>query len=102
MFSFDCRVDGVAKLKNASDVFVPIIWFEDGVEELDDEETVSLLRSATVEPALIKDVLYPILLAVGIVASIIFSLMLILSIRKQRSNNFLSDDIQMVTNPGKL
>ena len=97
-----CRVDGVAKLKNASDVFVPIIWFEDGVEELDDEDTISVLRSATVEPALIKDVLYPILFAVGILVTFIFSVMLTLTFHKKRSSPFLSDDIQMVQNPGKL
>lgn len=98
------EVDGVAKLKNAKDAFIPIIWFEDGIEEFDDEDTISLLRSATVEPALIRDVLYPIMFAVGFLFIIIFSILLTLSFRKSRNNQCLSDDIQMIQQPnhGKL
>ena len=31
-------------LANATDVFLPIVWFDDGIEELSDPETISLLR----------------------------------------------------------
>lgn len=65
------RVEGVSKLANASDAFVPIIWFEDGIEEIDDEETISLLKSAVLQPALIQSILYPILFAVGILVILI-------------------------------
>lgn len=65
------EVEGVSKLANASDAFVPIIWFEDGIEEIDDEETISLLKSAVLQPALIQSILYPILFAVGILVILI-------------------------------
>jgi len=45
---------------------VPIVWFDDGLEELDDEETIDLLKSAVVQPVKIQTILYPVLLAVGI------------------------------------
>jgi len=65
------EVDGVSKLEGAKDAYVPIIWFEDGIEELDDEETIDLLQSAVIEPALIHSILYPVLFAVGILAILV-------------------------------
>ena len=49
---FFARTQGVTKLENATDAYVPIVWFEDGIEELDDLETIALLRSAVIQPAL--------------------------------------------------
>jgi len=59
------ETQGVTKLENATDAYVPIVWFEDGIEELDDPETINLLRSAVLQPALIHAILYPTLFAVG-------------------------------------
>ena len=39
-----CRVDGVAKLANATDAFLPIVWFDDGIEELKDPDIIALLK----------------------------------------------------------
>ena len=61
----------MSKLENATNAYVPIIWFEDGIDELDDEETIALLKSAVVEPALIHSILYPVLFAVGILAILV-------------------------------
>jgi len=60
------EVDGIDQLANATDAYVPIVWFDDGLEELDDEETIDLLKSAVVQPVRIQTILYPVLLAVGI------------------------------------
>jgi len=59
------EVDGVAKLANATDAFLPIVWFDDGIEELQDPDIIALLKSAVVEPAKIQSILYPVLLVVG-------------------------------------
>ena len=39
---FNLRTEGVDKLQNATDAYVPIVWFEDGVEELNDEAMVQV------------------------------------------------------------
>ena len=87
------RVDGVNKLSNASDAFVPIIWFEDGIEEIDDEETISLLQSAVLKPALIQSILYPILFAVGIFVILLNISLLIRRHFNNESKNF--EDLPM-------
>ena len=38
------RVDGVTALANTTDAFLPIVWFDDGIEELNDPDTISLLK----------------------------------------------------------
>ena len=40
--SRNLRTEGVDKLQNATDAYVPIVWFEDGVEELNDEAMVQV------------------------------------------------------------
>ena len=47
------------------------MWFDDGLEELDDEKTIQLLKSAVLEPVRIQRILYPVLLTVGILTIII-------------------------------
>jgi len=59
------ETEGVTALDNSTDVFLPIVWFDDGIEELSDPDTISLLKSAVVEPAKIQSILYPVLLVVG-------------------------------------
>ena len=81
------------KLSNASDAFVPIIWFEDGIEEIDDEETISLLQSAVLKPALIQSILYPILFAVGIFVILLNISLLIRRHFNNESKNF--EDLPM-------
>ena len=95
------RVDGVEKLKNAKETIVPIIWFEDGIEKIDDPELIRLLRSATLDPVLIKDILYPVFFALGLVLIIINSILLARSCLRRQSEQLISNDIQMVQNPPK-
>jgi len=73
------EVDGVTKLNNATDVYIPIVWFDDGIEELEDPDTIALLKSAVVEPAKIQSILYPVLLVVGLV--LLVSSCIVLGIR---------------------
>jgi len=61
------QTEGVTSLANASSVFLPIVWFDDGLEELSDPDTIDLLKSAVVEPAKIRSILYPVLLVVGVI-----------------------------------
>jgi len=95
------EVDGVEKLKNAKETIVPIIWFEDGIEKIDDPELIRLLRSATLDPVLIKDILYPVFFALGLVLIIINSILLARSCLRRHSEQLISNDIQMVQNPSK-
>lgn len=78
------EVDGIDQLANATDAFVPIVWFDDGLEELDDEETIKLLKSAVVQPAQIQSILYPVLLAVGIAITIVSLILLIIKFTRAR------------------
>ena len=64
------------------------MWFEDGLEELDDEETIKLLKSAVLEPVRIQRVLYPVLLIVGtltILTSLTILLINLIKNKKQGS-----------------
>ena len=66
-----CRVEGVTQLAGVTeDTLLPIIWFEDGVEELQ-EETVSVLRAAVLQPERIRAVLGPLLTVAGITVLLI-------------------------------
>lgn len=80
------EVDGVTALANTTDAFLPIVWFDDGIEELNDPDTISLLKSAVVEPAKIQSILYPVLLVVGCLLLVSSLVVLGISLRnKQKS-----------------
>ena len=102
-WSLFSRTQGVTKLENATDAYVPIVWFEDGIEELDDPETINLLRSAVLQPALIHSILYPTLFAVGLLV-LLFSLGCLIKWRKDRNydNQVLSSNMAMISTPAKL
>jgi len=87
--------EGVSSLSNATDVYLPIVWFDDGLEELTDEDTIALLKSAVVEPARIQSILYPVLLVVGIILVMGAAISLGISIRKkQKSKTEYAMDMQ--------
>jgi len=90
------ETDGITALSNSSDAFLPIVWFDDGIEELNDADTISLLKSATVEPGRIRSILYPVLLVIGS-CLLLFSLVRMgLNIRSKRKTrkiqNFQMDN----------
>ena len=64
------------KLENATDAYVPIIWFQDGIESLDDQELIDQLQAAIITPPLIQSILYPVLFASGIFVIILNLLLL--------------------------
>jgi len=95
------EVDGVRKLENATDTFLPIVWFDDGIEELDDADTIALLKSAVLQPAKIHSILYPVLLVVGGIVFLISSTMLCVTWSKKRSSK-REYEMQMETRRSKL
>ena len=76
-------MDGIDQLANATDAYVPIVWFDDGLEELDDKETIELLKSAVVQPAQIQAILFPVLLAAGITTILVTLLILAVTLSKK-------------------
>jgi len=56
---------GVDEVKDVAKV-IPILWFTDGVEDLEDEDTISLLQTAVHTPEMARNLLYPIMLVVGV------------------------------------
>jgi len=71
------EVEGVTQLAGVTeDTLLPIIWFEDGVEELQ-EETVSVLRAAVLQPERIRAVLGPLLTVAGITVLLVCSAVLV-------------------------
>ena len=100
-YSLFSRTQGVTKLENATDAYVPIVWFEDGIEELDDPETIDLLKSAVLQPALIHAILYPVLFAVGLLVFLV-SLGCLIKWRKNRNDNQVLSSIAMKSTPAKL
>jgi len=60
------QMDTVRKLKGVRDIIYPILWFTDGVEDLGDKDTISLLQTAIHTPEMARSVMYPTMLVVGI------------------------------------
>ena len=85
-----CRVSGVHQLANATDAFVPIVWFDDGLEELNDEKTIKLLQSAILEPARIQRLLSPVLLTVGTLTIITSLTILVLKFIKNKKHGSIT------------
>lgn len=84
------EVDGVHQLANATDAFVPIVWFDDGLEELSDEKTIKLLKSAIVQPARIQRILYPVLLTLGVLTIIICLTILVIKFIKNKKQGSIN------------
>lgn len=84
------EVSGVNQLANATDAFVPIVWFDDGLEELNDEKTIQLLKSAILEPVKIQRVLYPVLLTVGILTILICLTILVIKFIKNKKQGSIN------------
>lgn len=79
------QTEGVTLLENATDVFLPIIWFSDGIDELDDPDTVSLLRAAVEQPETIRTALYVVLVTVGVSLALACAVILIKNRRSETS-----------------
>jgi len=69
------RVDTVKQLEGLRDTIYPIFWFQDGIEELEDPDTVSLLKMAIHTPEVARSVMYPTMLIIGsllLIGTIVF------------------------------
>ena len=82
------RVDGVQKLENATDAYVPIIWFQDGIESLNDQELIDQLQAAIITPPLIQSILYPVLFAAGIFVIILNLLLLYRNFNNSKKSKY--------------
>jgi len=80
------QTEGIDSLANTTDVFLPIVWFDDGLEELSDPDTIDLLKSAVLEPAKIQSILYPVLLVVGILLLLGAAIVLGISMKNKQQN----------------
>jgi hypothetical protein len=60
------QMDNVRQLKGVRDMIYPILWFTDGVED-----TISLLKTAVHTPEMDRNLLYPIILVVGVIIELV-------------------------------
>ena len=60
------QMDNVRQLQGVRDMIYPILWFTDGVADLEDENTISLLQTAVHTPEMARSLLYPTMLVIGI------------------------------------
>jgi len=88
------EVDGIQKLENATNAYVPIIWFQDGIENLDDEELIDQLQAAILQPPLIQSILYPVLFTTGIFV-ILLNIFLLYRNRKKSSKSTFGGSVEM-------
>ncbi len=49
-------------------IILPVVWFADGIDGIEDERTLALLRAAVLTPETARSVMYPSLLVLGAVA----------------------------------
>ena len=66
------------------------MWFDDGLEELSDEKTIKLLKSAIVQPARIQRILYPVLLTLGVLTIIICLTILVIKFIKNKKQGSIN------------
>merc|ERR1719225_2078957 len=82
------RVETVKQLEGIRDIIFPIFWFQDGIEELEDPETVSLLKTAIHTPEIARSVMYPTMLVVGsllLLSTIVFLVRRFLLAKSEKS-----------------
>jgi len=58
--------EGVKAAEGLPRMILPVLWFSDGVDGIENEETLALLRSAVLAPEVARTVMYPSLFALGV------------------------------------
>jgi len=61
-------MEEVANVKQAAgvrDIIYPLFWFTDGIDEIDDQDTVALLHKAVHTPEVARSIMYPVFFVVG-------------------------------------
>ena len=65
------QMDNVRQMQGVRDIIYPILWFTDGIAELEDDNTISLLQTAVHIPEMARSLLYPTMLVIGILLVLI-------------------------------
>ena len=60
------QMDNVKQMQGVRDMIYPILWFTDGIADLEDDNTISLLQTAVNTPEMARSLLYPTLLVIGV------------------------------------
>ena len=51
------KVDDIKQVENLRDFIFPVFWFSDGIEKIDDDDTISLLRMALNLPEVARSIM---------------------------------------------
>lgn len=95
------KVDHVSQLKGVRDLIYPILWFEDGIEELSDADTLSLLHMAVHTPETARSIMYPSMLVLGsLLLLAAAAIMLRKHMNSSKSESFDSGSIALPTKDG--
>ena len=60
------QTDSVRQLQGVRDIIYPIMWLHDGLETMEDEDTIFLLQTAVETPERARSAMYPTLLVLGL------------------------------------
>ena len=60
------QTDSVRQLQGVRDIIYPLLWLHDGLETMEDEDTVALLQTAVNTPERARSAMYPTLLVLGL------------------------------------
>ena len=60
------QTDSVRQLQGVRDIIYPLLWLHDGLETMEDEDTIFLLQTAVKTPERARSAMYPTLLVVGV------------------------------------
>lgn len=76
-------VEDIKPAEGLRDIILPMLWFSDGIDGIDDPDTVALLEAAVHTPETVRSIMYPLLLVLGSVLLILVALYLL----KSKCNN---------------
>lgn len=84
------------------EMIFPVAWFSDGIEEIDDPETIQIIKGAVFAPQTARKVMYPSLL---VLSGLAFALFVVLMLRNRRHNGYDSGrtvELQQTAKPEDL
>ena len=60
------QTDSVRQLQGVRDIIYPLLWLHDGLETMEDEDTVALLQTDVNTPETARSAMYPTLIVLGL------------------------------------
>jgi len=78
------EMEHVDQFEGVRDIIYPVLWFQDGIEELGDEETLSLLHMALHTPETARSIMYPTMFVLGSLLLLATALLLARSVAKSK------------------